>query len=116
MKHPLTAEVQNYISQTTEHKKELFLCIRELVFQECPAAKEYFGYGMPAYKTTKPILYIGIFKNHVGIYPTSGPISKLQKELIGWKTSKGTIQFDIHQSLPTELIRLIIRTRLSEII
>lgn len=115
MIHPLTEQVQNYISQTSELKRSLFLSVREIVFQECPNAIEYFGYGMPAYKTSKPVIYLGIFKNHIGLYPTSGPIAKLQDELNEFKTSKGAIQIEINKPLPLNLIRLVIQTRLAEL-
>jgi uncharacterized protein YdhG (YjbR/CyaY superfamily) len=55
------------------------------------------------------------FKNHCSLFPTgSGVIKKFEKELKGFATSKGTIQFPSDQPLPDVLVKKIVKARVAE--
>jgi uncharacterized protein YdhG (YjbR/CyaY superfamily) len=71
---------------------------------------------MPAFKYKKrPLVYYAAFKNHLSLFPTSGPTETLKSKLTGYKVSKGTIQFTTENPLPDTLIKEIILARKSEI-
>jgi uncharacterized protein YdhG (YjbR/CyaY superfamily) len=60
------------------------------------------------------LVYFAAFKNHIGFFPTSKPIEVFKKELEGYKTSKGTIQFPLNKKIPLGLITKITKFRLRE--
>lgn len=81
-----------------------------------PGASECISYGMPCFKLhNKPVVYFAGYKKHIGFYPTPKPIEQFKDQLHPYKTSKGAIQFQINEPLPTPLIHEMIRYRLSEI-
>lgn len=82
-----------------------------------PGAHEAIAWGMPAFKSAGvSILCFQGFKNHNSVFPMSTLVAKeLRKELEGYVTSKGTIQFDLHTPMPKPLLRKIIEIRIREI-
>ena len=55
-----------------------------------------------------------VFKHHIGFFPTPSGVKAFKKDLSGFKTSKGTIQFPLDKPLPLPLIRKIVRFRVRE--
>jgi uncharacterized protein YdhG (YjbR/CyaY superfamily) len=104
--------IDDYLSNVPEpHKSELER-IRQIVKQVVPEAQETISYGMPAFKyKNKPLIYFAAFKNHMSIFPTSGPTEELKDKLKSYKTSKGTIQFTVDKPLPESLITDILLIR-----
>lgn len=49
----------------------------------------------------------GVFKHHIGFYPTAAAIKAFGKELLKFRTAKGSIQFPLEKPLPLALIRKI---------
>ena len=62
----------------------------------------------------KVLVYFAAGKNHLGFYPTPGPIEQFAEELKEYHTSKGAVQFPYAKPLPEELIRKMIRYRAEE--
>jgi len=90
---------------TQEKLREL----REIIRASLPSATEGFSYGVPAFlELNKPVILYAAFKSHLGIYPTPPVIKHFEKELKGYKTSAGTIQFPLDGPLPKTLIKKII--------
>jgi len=71
-------------------------------------------YGIPTFTLKGNLAHFGAYKNHIGFYPTPSAIRKFKKELSAYKTTKGTVQFPIDKPLPLNLIRKIMKFRLSE--
>ena len=69
---------------------------------------------MPAFKLHGVLVYYAGYKNHIGFYPTGSAITAFEKELSGYKTSKGTVQFPLETSLPLPLITRIVKFRVKE--
>jgi uncharacterized protein YdhG (YjbR/CyaY superfamily) len=63
----------------------------------------------------KNLLHFAAFKDHISLFPTSGPTEELAAKLKDYKTSKGTIQFTLEKPLPEDLIREIINLRVRDI-
>jgi uncharacterized protein YdhG (YjbR/CyaY superfamily) len=59
-------------------------------------------------------VHFGVFANHIGFFPTSSGIEAFKKELTGYKTSKGTVQFPLAKPIPYDLVRRIVRYRVRE--
>lgn len=89
--------------------------MKRIILEEAPSAEQTMSYGMAAFRVKKPLVYIAGFKNHVSFFPTSSGVRAFKDKLTKYKTSTGTIQFQIGEKLPISLLRQIVRFRLKEI-
>ena len=102
------------VSLPVEHREKLTE-IRKIVKEVVPEAAEIISYNMPAYKYNGLLFYMAAHKNHIGFYPGStASIIHFKHNLKGYHTSKGTIQFQMNEQVPVELIKKIIQFRVKE--
>jgi uncharacterized protein YdhG (YjbR/CyaY superfamily) len=106
--------VDEYIKSHPEEIKDKLIKIREAIKKAAPGAKEIISYQMPAYKLHTNLVYFAAFKNHIGFFPTSGPIKEFKKELESYETSKGTIKFPLNKKIPLGLVTKITKYRVRE--
>lgn len=108
--------IQQYLSQLpSDQRKELNRLI-SLTKMKVPEAEESISYGMPAFKyKNKPLIYFGAFKDHLSVFPTSGPIEELEDQLAPYKKAKGTLSYRLDNVIPDELIIKLIETRVRAI-
>ncbi len=104
--------IDEYHDQQSGAIQVILQLLRQAIRQAAHQATEVISYGMPAFKQNKVLVYYAAGKNHIGFYPTPDPIVHFKKELEGYKTSKGAIQFPISENLPWDLIRRIVEFRL----
>ncbi len=70
---------------------------------------------MPTYQLEgKTFIFYVSFKKHIGLYPETANIAAFAEKLVGYKTSKGAIQFPFDKELPSNLIREIVEYRVKE--
>lgn len=105
--------VAEYLSAFSEIRPKLEE-LRDLILKAAPGAEELISYNMPAYKWNGMLVYFGAAKAHVGFYPTPSAIKAFSKELEGYQTSKGAIQFPLSKPIPKALVRQIVRFRMLE--
>jgi uncharacterized protein YdhG (YjbR/CyaY superfamily) len=106
--------IDEYILIFPKDVQKILRQIRETIKKAAPNAEEVISYGMPAFKQSKVLVYFAAYKNHIGFYPTANPIKAFSKELDGYKTSKGTIQFPLDKKIPLTLISKITKFRVKE--
>lgn len=106
--------IDEYIFQFPPEVQEVLKTLRKVIKQSAPDAEEKISYQMPAFNLHGVLVYFAAFKNHIGFYPTSSGIDAFKNELMGFKTSKGTVQFPIGKPLPYELISRIVKFRAAE--
>ena len=106
--------IDDYINQFPDEIKSKLESIRAAIKKAAPRAAEVISYGMPAFKQNKVLVYFAAGKNHIGFYPTPKPIVVFKKELGGYKTSKGAIQFPLDKKIPLALISKITKFRVKE--
>lgn len=106
--------INDYINQFTDDIKSKLETIRKTIKKTAQKSTEVISYGMPAFKQNKVLVYFAVSKNHIGFYPTPGPIKVFNKELENYKTSKGAIQFPLDKKIPLTLISKIVKYRLAE--
>jgi len=105
----------DYIAAAPEDVQAKLKQIRAAIKQVAPKATEYISYGMPVFKYEKPFIGFAAMNNHIGFYPMSGSfVAAHKKELVGYTTSKGAIQFPLDKPLPLTLIKKIVKLRIKE--
>lgn len=111
--------IDEYFESThaTSEQKAEYARLQSMVRELAPEAEETVSYAMPAYKFKgQPLVYFGIFKDHMSYFPASGSATaELGDKLAPWKTAKGTLQFTLDNPVPDDILRDMIRYRLSEI-
>lgn len=95
--------------ETLEH-------IRSIIHATVVDVEEGKSYGMPGFKYDgKYLVGFSVFKDHIGLFPTSEPIEKLADKLTDFKTSKGGIQFTSKHPIPDQLIKELLQIRVAAI-
>jgi uncharacterized protein YdhG (YjbR/CyaY superfamily) len=110
----IPGNIDEYIAQFTADIQIKLKEIRALIRKAAPEAEEKISYQMPAFTLKGILVYFAAQTNHIGFYPTSSGIRTFQKELAGYKTGKGSIQFPTDKPLPLGLISKIVRFRVRE--
>lgn len=114
MNMPPVKDTDEYIHQFPAIVQAKLQEMRAIIKQTAPEAEETISYAMPAYKLKGILVYFAGHKNHIGFYPASSGIANFEKELSGYATSKGTVQFPLNKPLPLELIKMIVEFRVAE--
>lgn len=89
--------------------------MRQAIRKAAPGATERISYGMPAYFLTKGFVCFAGYKKHIGFYPGAGAIATFAKQLAGYETSKGTVQFPLDKPLPLALVARIVKFRVKQV-
>lgn len=106
--------IDEYHSLFPEHIRSLLGELRTAIKQAAPKAVEVISYNMPAFKQHGVLIYYAVNKNHIGLYPTNGPIKVFKEELAAFKTSKGAIQLPFDKKIPKTLVKKIVKLRVLE--
>ncbi|MGE5428865.1 MAG: iron chaperone [Methylococcaceae bacterium] len=114
MNMPVVKDTDEYISQFPAEVQAKLQELRYVIKKAAPEAEETISYAMPAFKLKGILVYFAGHKNHIGFYPTASGIANFEKELTGYTTSKGTVQFPLNKPLPLELIKMIVEYRVAE--
>jgi uncharacterized protein YdhG (YjbR/CyaY superfamily) len=116
MKESSATTIDQYFSNLEPEDKKALQRIHQIVKEVVPEAEESISYQMPAFKLNgKPLIYFGAFKDHLSIFPTSGPIARLEPKLKKFKVAKGTIQFTPQDQVPKSIIVSLLKERIKQI-
>jgi uncharacterized protein YdhG (YjbR/CyaY superfamily) len=106
--------VDEYLAGVPEAARSNFDKLRETIRSAVPAeATETISYQIPAIKHNGILVWYAAFSSHCSLFPTAAVIDEFKKELKGFTTSKGTIQFPIDKLLPVALIKKIVKARVA---
>src|ERR1700740_3707572 len=108
--------VEEYLANTPEPARSTLKHIRAVILSVVPKeATEVSSYGMPMFKFNGMLVGYAAFKNHCSLFPTgSGVLDRFEKELKGYRTSKGSIQFPSDKPLSDALLKKIVKGRVKE--
>jgi uncharacterized protein YdhG (YjbR/CyaY superfamily) len=106
--------VDEYFSAFPASTKSVLRKMRATIKDVVPQAEEVISYNMPAFKQNGILVWYAAYKQHIGFYPTPGPIKTFAQELLQYKTSKGAIQFPIDKPIPTSLVKKIVSFRVKQ--
>src|SRR3974390_2375142 len=107
--------VDEYIAGTPEPARSTLKHIRAVIKSVVPKqTTEVISYRIPMFKYNGMLVGYAAFAKHCSLFPTgSGVIERFAKELKGYRTSKGTIQFPADQGLPDALLKKIVKARIA---
>jgi len=106
--------IEEYIYAAPAELQERLWKLHESIRTAAPAAIEGLKWSMPAYSYQKILVTFAVFKKHTGFYPMPSAIKAFAKELTGYKSAEGSVQFPHDKPLPLTLIKRIVRFRLKE--
>ncbi len=107
--------VDEYIESFPKEVQKLLREVRSLIRKEAPDAVEGMSYGMPGFKLFgKPLVYFAAWKEHLGFYALPSGNEAFKKELAKYKVAKGSIQFPLNEPIPMDLIRKMVKYRVTE--
>jgi uncharacterized protein YdhG (YjbR/CyaY superfamily) len=106
-------DIDSYLASVEEPKRSTLEVLRRSILDVVPDAEQCISYGMPAFKVHgKTVAGFAAFKNHLSYLPHSGSVlGELGDDLAGYRTTKGSLRFDVDQPLPDDLVRRLIQTR-----
>ena len=109
MKARVPVDFDDYARAFSPKVVALLRTMRRAIRAAAPEATEAISYGIPAFVLSgKKLAWFAAFKSHIGFYPGAAAMVVFKKELAGYKTAKGSVQFPFAQTLPTDLIRSIV--------
>jgi uncharacterized protein YdhG (YjbR/CyaY superfamily) len=108
--------VDEYLANIPEPARSTLKHVRAVIRSVVPKETiEVISYRIPMFKFNGMLVGYAAFKKHCSLFPTgSGVLDRFEKELKGYRTSKGTIQFPPDKPLPDALIKKIVRARVAE--
>ncbi len=106
--------IDDYIAGFPEEVQVLLEKVRATIRKAAPAAEEKISYQIPTFTLKGNLVHFGGFKKHIGFYPGSAGIANFKKELAGYHSAKGSVQFPFDKPIPVGLIAKIVKFRLKQ--
>ena len=107
--------VDDYIKEFPENVRQTLNKLRSVIHAAAPEAEEVVSYGIPAFKQNGMLVGFGAAKNHCALYVMSPQVMEIFKpSLDEYDTSKATVRFGHDTSIPSSLIKKIVKERLKE--
>jgi len=114
MKRRESATIDEYIKGCEADLRPILSQLRSTIRKAAPSATEKISYGIPTFYQDGNLVHFALFRNHIGFYPTPSAIETFQKELKGYKSAKGSVQFPLSEPLPLKLITRMVKFRVKE--
>ncbi|MBS1829823.1 MAG: DUF1801 domain-containing protein [Acidobacteria bacterium] len=113
---PEVNTVDEYLAALSEPARSTLYQIRSMIRSMVPAeATEIISYRIPTFRYKGALVGFAAFPKHCSLFVMSSTLlDKMQQDVKGYRTSKGTIQFPPDKPLPASLIRKIVKARLLE--
>jgi uncharacterized protein YdhG (YjbR/CyaY superfamily) len=108
--------VDEYLAGIAEPARSTLTHVREVIRSVVPKeTTEVISYRIPIFKYKGMLIGYAAFARHCSLFPTgSGVIEKFNKELAGYRTSRGTIQFPSDKGFPDALLKKIVKERVRQ--
>lgn len=107
--------VAEYIAAAPKEARSKLREMRRLIAAAAPGATQSLKWSMPAFSSTRILVTFAAFKKHIGFFPTPSALREFKKDLVGFKTSAGTIQLPYDRPLPKALITRITKFRVRDL-
>jgi len=114
MKMKAFRTIDSYIDDYPKEVQPLLQKLRKVIKKAAPKAEEAISYGIPTFKYHGTVVHFGAYKKHIGFYPGSAAIKKFAKDLKKYNVSKGTVQFQLDEPIPYDLVKKITEHRVKD--
>lgn len=109
------AGMDEYIAGFPKETQKILKEVRRIIKNTAPDAEETISYAIPTFTFNKTYLvYLAGFKNHISLYPAPAGNGAFEKEILPYKSGKGTVQFPLNKPIPVNLIIKIVKYRMNE--
>jgi uncharacterized protein YdhG (YjbR/CyaY superfamily) len=106
--------IDEYIRSFPRDVQKKLRELRKLIREQAPQAQEKISYQMPTFFLNGNLVHFAAYSKHIGFYPTPSAISAFKSRLSKYENAKGSVQFPLDEPLPIQLIKQIVRFRVSE--
>ena len=107
--------VDEYLAGVAEPARSTLIKVRATIQSVVPpGTTEGISWGMPAFRYKGVLLWFAAFSKHCSLFPGAAVIAACKKELQGFRTSKGTIQFPMDKPLSAALLRKLVKAGVAE--
>ncbi len=105
-----------YLKGVSEPARATLEKVRAVIRSAAPAAAtEAVSYGIPAFKYKGMLLGFGAFPDHCSLFVMNPSVmAEFEKELKGFRTSKGTIHFPVDKPLSTAFLKKLVKARVAQ--
>jgi uncharacterized protein YdhG (YjbR/CyaY superfamily) len=112
-----SSEIDAYLANVAERQRSTLVSLRETITAVVPHAEECISYNIPAFRVNGHVVAgFAAFKSHMSYLPFSGSVlPALHSSLEGHARTKSALHFSETSPLSTELVALLLQTRLEEI-
>lgn len=106
--------VSDYIASKPALQQKKLREMRALLKKAAPGAIEAVKWGAPTFGYKRILFAYPAYKNHISLAPTPVVIATFKKELKGYRTGKGSVQFPLDKALPKALITKLAKRRVKD--
>jgi uncharacterized protein YdhG (YjbR/CyaY superfamily) len=106
--------VSEYIAKMPKDRQKKLKEMRAVLKKAAPGATEEVKWGAPTFAYKRILFAYAAYAKHISIMPTPAVITALKKELQGYKTGKGSVQFPYDKPLPKALITKLAKRRVKD--
>jgi uncharacterized protein YdhG (YjbR/CyaY superfamily) len=108
-------DIDEYVAGVPKPARSNLIKMRAAIRSAVPReATEIISYKIPAFRHGKVLVWFAAFSDHCSLFPTAAVLEAFRKDLEGYSTSKGTVQFPINKPLPTALIKKLVKARVAQ--
>jgi uncharacterized protein YdhG (YjbR/CyaY superfamily) len=103
--------IDEYIATAAPKARPLLKRIRQTVRRAVPDVEEVISYRMPAFRLGKILMYVGAFKDHIGVFPPFSGDAEIERAIAPYKGPKGNLRLPFGEPLPYALLERIVTHR-----
>ena len=109
------ATIPDYIAAAPKPAQRNLRELYAILKKAAPKAREAIKWSTPVFEDTRILFAFAAYKSHVNFMPTPSVLESFRKELAGYTTGKGSIQFPHDSPLPKTLIAKIAKHRVRDL-
>ncbi|MFZ4620583.1 MAG: iron chaperone [Bacteroidota bacterium] len=104
------ATIKEYERTLPVHSKTVLKTIRTVIAEAIPGIEGTISYNIPTFKYEgRIIVSVGVWKDHIGMYPVPSGSAAFNKAIERYKKSKSSVHFPLDEPLPLKLITAFVK-------
>jgi uncharacterized protein YdhG (YjbR/CyaY superfamily) len=111
----LLMNIDEYIKTFPTDIQAILEKVRQAIQKAAPEAAETISYGIPTFNLHgKHLVFFAGWKHHISLYPIPGGDEAFQQKIAQYKRAKGTIQFQLDNPIPYDVVEKIVTLLMME--